>query len=288
MAGLVCDAMYAVIRQAQNPPVDTNRLYLTGLSYGGGAAFSFPCSFPGRFAAAVPVSSLLGSQSLPQKAPVNFWLLHNESANKSENAQEVLADLAAVVRERGGDFRRSTFPDIGHDAWTKAWQEDVVWDWMFSKTADGKPIRQITTGSPMAVPVNQPRPVAFLQDAKCTASKPGRDEGTGPERVADNLEATAYVSAEPMKRGDWWQIEFATPVSGRIVLKSGFQDGTMRLSPGRVETSNNGRLWTRAGMFAGHTGECRIDARTPVKFLRVLPESATGAVLVLRKIEVER
>ena len=32
LSDLICDAMYAVIQKAKSPPVDTNRLYLTGLS----------------------------------------------------------------------------------------------------------------------------------------------------------------------------------------------------------------------------------------------------------------
>ena len=56
LADLVNDAMYAVIASLDSPPVDTNRLYLTGLSWGGAVAFELPCGHPGRFAASVPVS----------------------------------------------------------------------------------------------------------------------------------------------------------------------------------------------------------------------------------------
>lgn len=56
MADLVCDAMFAVIKAAKNPKVDTSRLYLTGLSYGGSAAWTFSFGYPGRFAASLPVA----------------------------------------------------------------------------------------------------------------------------------------------------------------------------------------------------------------------------------------
>ena len=57
LSNLTCDTMYAVIASLNNPPVDTNRIYVTGLSYGGDVAYQLPCHFPGRFAASVPVAS---------------------------------------------------------------------------------------------------------------------------------------------------------------------------------------------------------------------------------------
>lgn len=38
--------------------------------------------------------------------------------------------------DNGGDFQVSYFPDNGHDAWTNAWKEDQIWDWMFSKSLE--------------------------------------------------------------------------------------------------------------------------------------------------------
>ena len=291
MTDLVCDAMYAVIRNANNPPVDTNRIYLTGLSFGGSASFMFPSSHPGRFAASVPVASWHPVFLVPKKDPGNYWLLYNEEEFNIEVVQEIIADFAKTVNERGGEFRKSTFPDKGHNAWDKAWREDVVWDWMFSKTADGKPVK---TDSPALLTSSAAKPVGdwarsastvFLEGAVCTASKPGRDEGSGPERVADNLEATSFVA--DMKRGDWWQIEFAETVTGRIAVLSGYRDGKNPLTFARVETSADGKRWDKRGMFP-KSGEFRMEQKTPMKFLRVYPESATIETVVLRKIEVQK
>ena len=78
MADLVCDAMYAVINAAKNPRVDTNRIYLTGLSYGGSAALTFPFGYPGRFAASLPVAGYAGECSVPDEKPGNIWMLYIE------------------------------------------------------------------------------------------------------------------------------------------------------------------------------------------------------------------
>ncbi len=145
LSDLVCDAMYAVIQSLNSPSVDTNRLYLTGLSFGGGVAYELPCLYRGRFAASVPVSSLQTAFMIPKTQPGNYWLLYNEDSYRSEPSKKSLVDLERTVKERGGDFRVATFPEVGHNAWDKAWREDCVWDWMFSKTADGTPVDLAST-----------------------------------------------------------------------------------------------------------------------------------------------
>ena len=287
MLDLVCDTMFAIIKETKGPPVDRKRIYATGLSFGGGAAYSLLCAYPGRFAAAIPVSCTVSAFILPKKQPVNYWLLYNENGYRHPAMQNLLTNTAHVVRERGGDFRSSSFPDAGHNAWDKAWSEDVVWEWLFSKTSDGSPIAAASSGSPAARPAS-PKPSAgrYLEGAICAASIPGA-EGHEPAHGADNLEATWYASAEPAKRGDWWMVEFPEPVSGRVVISSGTNAGKGRLSSGRVESSSDGKFWNRCGSFSSATGECRFTQRGPAKFFRVLPEHTRPETLILREVNVE-
>ena len=275
MADLLCDAMFAVVREAKNPRVDAGRIYLTGLSYGGSAAWSFPFGYPGRFAASLPVGGYVSQQTIPDSVPGNIWLIYNEGEYSSDRARKELADIKRIVTERGGEFRVSPIPDKGHNAWDKAWREDAVWDWMFSKS----------TGEARAKKSNGVS--SDFHDAVCTASKPGRDDGTGPARAADGLDATCYVSAEKVSRGDWWQIEFAQPLTGRITVKSGYRNGAGHVSSAHVEVSSNGRIWNMAGRFRRVNGECTFVPRGPVKYLRVVSDSKDGEILVLREIVVQ-
>ena len=290
MADLVCDALYAIIRDAENPPVDINRMYLTGLSYGGSAAYTFPFGYPGRFAASLPVAGNASKEDVPENQIYNIWLLFNEDRyNTTETARRTVREIKAKVERQGGEFRASSFPGKDHNAWDKAWREDSVWDWLFSKTADGKPVpRMLRAGSPRPNLQSGVSPAQFLENAICTASRPGRDDGTGPKRAADSLDATCYVSAEPMTREDWWQIEFPQPVSGRVTIQSGYRDGSGRLSAGRVDVSGDGKVWKPAGRFMRATGECRFVPAAPVRFLRVVPESSKGETLVLREVIITR
>lgn len=277
---LICDSLYAVIRSLQNPPVDTNRLYVTGLSYGGMVTHRLLWLYPGRFAAGVPAEYIVSPWNPPDEPP-NFWFLVNEGSDEKIRIfrQEAAKAMTETVRSMGGDCRVSFYPDTGHDAWKKAWTEEAVWDWMFSKTVDGKPVSQ--TRRPAASDI---APAVFLENVVCSASVPGKDAAHGPEFAADGLDNTCYISARPVAKGDWWMAEFPEPVKGTLTIRSGTRSGEDLLKLGRVETSSDGKFWNRAGNFSGKTGTCQIRLTAPVRFLRVLPENRNPQALVLRDL----
>ena len=128
---------------------------------------------------------------------------------------------------------------------------------------------------------------AEIRPPAVTASKPGRDARTGPERALDGLDGTAYVSASPVAAGDWVQVEWSAPVQGRIEVRTGLSDGTLRLSKGRVEVSVDGRVWSRTGTVSQKTGVCAFQQRTGIRFLRLLPEPRLPEPLAVREIAVK-
>ena len=283
LSALVCDAMYAVIRQMKPSSVNTNRLYATGLSAGGNWAYALLSAYPGRFAAAVPIVGYQSPSMIPSSKPGNYWALFNERIPRYEEYKLGVEAVASRVRDQGGDFRYSVFPADGHNAWDAAWTEDGVWDWMFSKTANGKPVSSAMTSQSVQTGV--------LKDEQknvpiCSSSLTSRDGDHGLERLIDGLESTAFVSAENANKGDWILVEFPTPVSGTIDVETGFQDGKSRLSKGRVEVSGTGQLWTRTGTISQKTGKCRFQQRTPVRFLRIIAEPTMQQPLVIREVLV--
>ena len=286
---LICDAMYAVIRSLGPDVVDTNRLYLAGLSLGGGIAFDMPCVYPGRFAGSIPVSTAQSSRMIPERQSGNYWLLHNRDSNLRPSAQNNLEEIERRVSAGGGEFRHSVFMSDGHNAWDAAWSEDAVWDWLFSKPADGRLVGHPALGRmearPAAKPGQQPA-MDLSRRTICSASIRGRDDRHAPERGADGLDSTCYISAEPMKTGDWWQIEFAEPISGKVVLQTGTAGGEGRLSKGRVETSIDGKSWSRRSSVSGKDGSCKFVERDRIRFLRLLPEPRNPEILIVRNLSV--
>lgn len=281
---LACDAMYAVIKSLGPGTVDTNRLYATGLSFGGDVALDMLCAFPGRFAAAIPVSASEEPGMFPDGAPTKFWLLHNQNEYSTTSDRAELDEIRCKAEAGGGEIRESVFPETGHDAWRAAWAEPAIWNWLFNQTADG---RAVSTSKTTLIPDPGPNNrVPAVPLPICSASVSGRDAGHGPERGADQLEATAYVSARPVSKGDWWKVEFLVPVSGRIEVWSGFKDGANRISAGRIETSSDGCSWTRRAAFSRKTGKATFSTSDLIRFIRVLPEPAIPELLVIREVVV--
>ena len=268
---LLMSAVDAIAASCTHPPVDTNRLYATGLSFGGNGVYALASRFPGRFVAILPVAALPpdGEPLLPGR-PTACWHFYNEGDYRRAGIVATRLDnFAALVRAGGGDFRVGIYPDKGHDAWSKAWREDAAWDWMFSKRADGDAVQS----------------AALLPKAVCTASVPGVDDAHGPDRAADGLDATCYVSKDPMSRGDWWMAEFAAPVTGRVSVMTGTREGRGRLTSGFVEVSADGKNWTRAGKVQRRTGIAAFNVDS-IRFLRVRPDPPRPEVLTLREVRI--
>ena len=281
LAELVCDAMFAAIRSLGPGAVDPNRIYVTGLSSGGAASVSLMSAWPGRFAAAVPVATTAEAGMVPASRPGSYWILYNESEFRRPGARAALNAFRRTVEERGGEVRESTFPASGHNAWDAAWAEDSVWDWMFSKTADGRPVRPGSAPGPVSGPIPT---TATRPRVECSASKPGRDAATGPERAADGLDATAYVSSAPMGRDDWVAFAFEPAFRGSLVVRTGTEKGDRRLSSGYVEVSSDGRLWLRVANVSKKDGLCKASVRSPIRFLRLRPTPHAPETVVVREL----
>ena len=268
-----------VARTRKSPQVDEARIYATGFSFGGIAVYGLAFAMPDLFAAAIPVSTTaLDPGMVPDAPPSNYYHLYNEGDIRDLARERArLEAFGDRVRARGGDFRAGTFPKEGHNAWDAAWREEAVWDWLFSKRKGTAP-----AGARKGAPV--PRQLA----ATCTASRPGRDGKSGPERAADGLDGTAYISDAPMGRGDWFQIAFAEPTSGRFSIRTGLADGRGRLTRGQVESSSDGRFWTKCARFQKDAGECAFEIRAHVRFLRILPEEVPPRPLTIREISISK
>ena len=281
------DAVLEAAMAQAGPAVDTNRIYLAGLSYGGGGVYGLMTAYPGVFAAGVPVASFPPPPSfISDSSPLRVWHFSNEGDYRKRGIPlEVLTAFRTAVEARGG-FRIGTYPDTGHDAWSKAWREPALWDWLFSKTADGRPVGarlSPLTGKPVKAQSATPSAASV----SATASQPASDESHGPERAGDGLDGTWYASASPRRRGDWLQLEWSAPQSGRVTVATGTPDGKIRLSGAHVEISRNGRTWSRMAGFGRDTGLCRFTAREPFRFLRVVVDADAAAPLVIREAHIE-
>jgi predicted peptidase len=119
--------------------VDTNRVYLTGLSMGGYGTWSLGTRNPERFAAIAPVCG--GGDQIPillanprKKAALKsmgVWAFHGgkDSLVILEESQRM---TNALMRAGCKDVKLTVYPEAGHDSWTQAYQEAELWNWFLA------------------------------------------------------------------------------------------------------------------------------------------------------------
>lgn len=112
-------------------PVDRQRVYVTGLSMGGFAAWDIVQRLPETFAAAIPVCGGGDTAQADTIKDVPLWAFHGERDWAVQPRRS--RDMVAALREAGGEPRYTEYPGVKHDAWTPTYGNDAVWQWMFDQ-----------------------------------------------------------------------------------------------------------------------------------------------------------
>ena len=115
--------------------VDTDRLYLTGLSMGGYGTWHMAIAYPDRFAAIVPVcGGGMFYARLPDKmasiANLPVWVFHGAQDRTVSVAES--ADLVSALQACGGNVRFTIYPDAAHDSWTETYENPELYEWLLT------------------------------------------------------------------------------------------------------------------------------------------------------------
>jgi len=108
-------------------PADRKRIYLTGLSLGGGGSWDWAMTEPHRFAAIAPVS---GYSNL--KLPCNLKGNHIWAFHGSDDDVVPIAGEQAIVdaaRACGVDVRYTVYPGGNHNAWDATYANPDLYQW---------------------------------------------------------------------------------------------------------------------------------------------------------------
>ncbi|WP_262420303.1 prolyl oligopeptidase family serine peptidase [Flagellimonas meishanensis] len=109
--------------------VDSKRIYLSGLSRGGSAAWEMATQYPNKFAA---LSVVCGMAPLPYAHWIDkdmpMWIFHGDK-------DEVIAvdesdKMVRKLRKMGYDVRYTRYKDVGHNSWERAYTTDSLYTWM--------------------------------------------------------------------------------------------------------------------------------------------------------------
>ncbi len=137
---------------------DPNRVYVTGLSMGGGGTWNMLSRFADRFAAAVPIAGVTTAADFDAANLVDkpAWAFHarNDTVVSKDNSRNVVnqilaeggrqtlafPDDATTTFEYFNETARlnyTEFPTGGHGIWGGVYNTPEVYDWMFAHSLLG-------------------------------------------------------------------------------------------------------------------------------------------------------
>ena len=112
--------------------VDADRIYVTGMSMGGYGTWALATQFPDRFAAIVPICGGGDPAQLDRLAGLPIWAFHGRKDNVVPYSES--QTMIDALKTLGGEVKLTTYPEGGHDAWTDAYANPKLYDWLFSHT----------------------------------------------------------------------------------------------------------------------------------------------------------
>ena len=126
--------LFKHIRTTYN--VDTDRVYLTGLSMGGYGAWRMAASHPTTFAAVAPICGRGDPDDAEKLRDLPIWAWHGTEDKAVPFHRSV--EMVDAIRAVGGTKIRFTqLEHIGHASWQAAYQSDDLYSWLDKHTASG-------------------------------------------------------------------------------------------------------------------------------------------------------
>jgi predicted peptidase len=224
---IALDLLDSLIREF---PLDTNRLYVTGLSMGGFGTWDLITRHPSKFAAAIPMSGGCDTSKASLIKNIPIWAFHgaldptvppagtrtmttllktkggallgytvqyNSYFANSTVARAALADSIAA----GKKLIYCEYTDGVHDIWTKSYNEPLLAQWLF--------MQKKQSGS-------------FIAPLKTSAATPHKETSSLFKVFGANPVKTFFPRFEP---GALYAIEIFDP-KGVLIVRKNFDPST--------------------------------------------------------------
>ncbi len=119
--------------------VDTDRIYMTGLSAGGFATYSIAVEHPETFAALVPVCGGLRPEDASKLEGIPMWIFH-AADDPTVNPDEYLYPTLKALDDAGVEYKSTIYPagevfsTSAHFSWDPAYANKEMRDWVFAQS----------------------------------------------------------------------------------------------------------------------------------------------------------
>ena len=127
------DALLADVIAANK--VDSDRVYLTGLSMGGYGTWALAAAHPERFAAIAPICGGGDPRSANRLKDLPIWVFHGAKDPTVPIAQS--ETMVKALKEAGADPKFTVYPEAGHDSWTVTYDNPEFYEWLLKHKRGG-------------------------------------------------------------------------------------------------------------------------------------------------------
>ncbi len=112
--------------------IDTNRVYVTGLSMGGFGTWALATKHPERFAAIAPICGGGSTSAAAKLKNVSCWVFHG--GKDRVVPLKLSSNMVDAIKKAGGKkIKLTVYPDAGHDSWTKSYANPELYKWFLEQ-----------------------------------------------------------------------------------------------------------------------------------------------------------
>ena len=131
---LVTPALMGILEQtAADYPVDSARIYVTGLSMGGFGTWGMLAAYPDYFAAGAPICGGWDVEDAPLLRDIPIWAFHG--AKDPVVDTDLTRNMVKALEDAGSTrIKYTEYPNEGHWSWGRAYYEPALYEWMFAQT----------------------------------------------------------------------------------------------------------------------------------------------------------
>lgn len=130
-------ATFELLKQLQEElPIDTDRVYICGLSMGGFGTWDALQRHSDLFAAAIPICGGGDVAMVEAIGDVPIWVFHGDAdgAVKVKRSR----DMVTALKAKGSPVIYTEYPGVGHNSWAMTAENRLVWDWLFAHKRAGE------------------------------------------------------------------------------------------------------------------------------------------------------
>ena len=110
--------------------IDSNRIYVMGLSMGGFGTWDLISRFPDKFAAAIPICGGGDENMAERLVDIPLWAFHGDRDRIVKTLRT--RNMIEAINGLGGKAKYTEYTETGHLCWSKAFVETELLDWLFS------------------------------------------------------------------------------------------------------------------------------------------------------------